>query len=161
MDVENNNHKNVAATPVAATAKKESLFKEKLDDERAMADVETWLEFKRISPIVREQQIENIELIKSYIKYGVLTLNQDHTITHKLLFPLESPSGETVLSELTYQARVSIEKINLKMKGYGLKDLNGRMLGYVYAITGQPQNMLNKLDTEDLKIAQAISAFFT
>jgi hypothetical protein len=46
------------------------------------------------------------------------------------------------------------------MNGVKPSDAEGRLLGYIAALTGQARAILEELDTADKKIAMSIAIFF-
>ena len=128
----------------------------------AEEEVQKWLDYKRIS--INEDDEEDVAKEKSLVKYfmdGSLCLNHDNfTITQKLKFPLSDEDGEVALAEIVYQPRLNRSHLNAKMKGVKASDVDGRLVGYTAALSGQPKGMLGKLDTEDNKVAQSVVMFF-
>ena len=53
-----------------------------------------------------------------------------------------------------------VRGINAKMKGVKSGDSDGRIVGYIAALTDQPSGIITSLDTEDNSLAQQIVAFF-
>ena len=139
----------------------ENQLQEKMTIERATQEINEWLDYKKISPKKRETHKDSIETLVDALQCGTIVIKEDKTIVHKLLFPITvGPNEEVTTSEITYQPRIRVEALNLRLKGISSNDVNGRLMGYVYAITKQPTNSLNGIDTEDLSIATAIATFF-
>jgi len=124
----------------------------------AIAEVIKWLDNKRVSQTKREELEKNIETIASAIERGDLVLNADCSLTQKLLFPLPSENGD--VKELTHKARVALGTIHLHMQGVKTGDVDGRLTAYVAAVSGNPKELIKKMDTEDYSIALAIALFF-
>lgn len=134
-------------------------MKSKVAREVAQAEIEKWLDYKKIKEAKREAEETTTETIVDAICDGTLVLNKDYTFTHKLAFPLKS-DGEDTLKELTYKPRLEVREINTKMKGIKPSDADGRIMGYIAALTDQPRGVLTRMDTEDNRIAQAFATFF-
>ena len=126
---------------------------EKITTEQAEFEVEQWLDFKKISQRKRANNKENIEILVSAIVDGQLILKENQFV-QKLLFPVNE------ITELKYVARITVKQVRLQMQGVKSNDLNGMILGYACALTGQVKNVLDALDTEDYAILQSIAIFF-
>jgi hypothetical protein len=120
---------------------------------KATEDINTWLDGKKITPTEREAKKDDIERIVARIMDGTVTIDSStRVITHKLLFPLER------VTEIKYQPRLDGATLNPLLKHV---DMNMSMYSaYGAALTGQPLGVINKLDSEDLKVVKAISGFF-
>lgn len=123
----------------------------------AIAEVNKWLDFKRVSQTKREELEKNIETITNAIEQGNLVLGTDYSLTQKLLFPL---GDNDEVRELTHKARVALGTIHLHMQGVKTGDVDGRLVAYVAAVCGKPKDLIKKMDTEDYSIALAIALFF-
>ena len=133
----------------------------KIPLETAQAEVDKWLDFKKVKDQKRENNKEQIELIVDAICEGTLVLDEKTLVfTHKLSFPLGSSDKEGTIKELTYKPRLMVRDINAKMKGVKAGDSDGRIVGYIAALTDQPSGIITSLDTEDNSLAQQIVAFF-
>ena len=91
---------------------------------------------------------------------GTLVVEKDFKLTHTLVFPITNSDGKETVAKLTYKPRLMVRDINVKMKGIKAGDNDGRVVGYVAALTDQPSGVLTSLDTEDNGLAQAIAMFF-
>lgn len=129
----------------------------KINKEMAVADVNKWLDAKKISQSKRELQKDSIDSLVDAITEGWLMLNADTAFVMKLKFPLD---GEDPLEELTFKTRVRTEQIKNHLKGVKATDIDGRLLAYGAALTSQSSTLINKLDTEDQSLVQSISVFF-
>lgn len=134
----------------------------KIEKELAQQEVNEWLDYKRIKPNKREASEDAIEALVEAVQYGDLSIDEDKVMTHKLIFPLTNEQGEETVKELKYQPRVSTGAITQKtgaVKGKAL-DYNTIITAYVSALTDKPLALIERLDTEDRKISQAIVSFF-
>lgn len=126
--------------------------------EMAEAEVQAWLDKKKIFEDQKEQNRDSFDILVSAVMNGVITLDQtDWKFTHKLLFPFGE--GEKV-NTLTYKHRLNEKMLKPYQVGLSPKDGDGRFLAYVAALTEQPRAILENLDTADKKIANAIAIFF-
>lgn len=132
----------------------------KIPQKTAQEEVDKWLDFKKVKPQKRENNKEQIELMTDAICDGTLVLDDKMNFVHKLSFPLGNPDSEGKIKELTYKPRLMVRDINAKMKGVKANDPDGRIVGYIAALTDQPSGVITSLDTEDNSLAQQIVAFF-
>lgn len=129
----------------------------KVPIEVAAAEVEKWLDFKKVSASKREKLKENIDALAEAISTGVLILTEKNEWKQMLNFPLE---GESVITEMIYKPRLNVAQVSDKLKGVNSKDLKGFLAAYVSALTDQPMALCKKLDTEDNSLAENIAVFF-
>ena len=125
----------------------------------AQAEVESWLDFKKVKSQKRENLQDNIDNMVDNIVDGSLILREDMHFVQTLLFPMKYEGKET-LKELVYKPRLQLREINVKMKGVKPTDADGRIVGYTRALTDQPAAVITNLDTEDNTLAQHITGFF-
>lgn len=130
---------------------------DKVNIEIATADVERWLNHKKISDKKRASYKANIESLVDAVVAGQMTINEECVITHNLSFEF---GEETKIKSLNYKPRVSIGQVQQYLKDVKSDDADGRIVGYISALTGQPREIVKKLDTEDYSVAQSIAIFF-
>lgn len=126
----------------------------------AEKEVIAWLDFKKIGSKAREVYSDNIDSIIDRVVDGTLSFDDQKSILHNVLFPVENTDGVVVLSSLVYKPRVAQREINTAMRGVKQSDSDGRVTGYLSAITGQPKGVLATLDSVDMAIAQNVVVFF-
>lgn len=131
--------------------------KEVIVEEVAEKEITGWLDHKKISTAKREANKESIETLIGYVRDGVLSITEDKTIIHKLLFPLDK---EQPLSELKYKPRINAGAIQRHLQGVKGNDVDGRLTAYAAGIAGQPKEIIKALDTEDYSIAMSVAVFF-
>lgn len=135
------------------------LFKEVMPVNQAEEEVNNWLDLKRVTPSERVEKAGFVNKMVESLQYGYISIDKEGKITHKLVFPLKSPEGEITTAELQYNYRA--ETGNLQSKTGNLKGIGMAVyIAYASVLTGQITGKLNKLDSEDFKILQAITAFF-
>lgn len=132
---------------------------EKITRDVAEAEVTKWLDKKKITASTRERNEDYIETIVDYVMDGTLILEDDFKWTHNLLFPIESDSKATIES-ISYKPRLTDNDTRPKMAGVKAGDADGRLTGYICALTGQARGVISALDSQDKKIAMAIAIFF-
>lgn len=126
--------------------------------EIAYAEVEKWLAFKKLNPARREAKKEAIEKLTSLIMDGTFVLNEDMELVQTLNFEV----GETLkINKLSFKPRLSMQALRVNMRGVDMDDPIGFGIAYVAALTGQPKNIIQALDSEDFNAAQAIMPFFS
>lgn len=136
---------------------KNKQLSQKVSLDVAKKEVDKWLDYKCVNEKKRESYEEQIEILIDAIADGILTLAEDNTLVHKLLFPLE---GELPLSELKYKPRIKVSTIQAHLNGVKSKDADGRLCAYVAALTSKPKAVIQGLDTEDYSVSQSIAIFF-
>jgi len=128
-----------------------------VDKETATADVEKWLDAKRVRAGKRESNKDTIETLIEAVQYGQLVVNEDCTLTHLLDAPI---AGDTALTELTYKLRLTVSETHSKMKGVKAGDVDGRVIALVSALCSKPAAIIGKLDTADYSVSQNVALFF-
>lgn len=126
--------------------------------EQAQAEVEKWLDHKKVSAGKREKQKPHIEVLVDAICDGTLTLNPDMTFTHALKFPIGD--GADALKEIKYRPRISHGEVHVYLQKCKSDDAHGQVFAYIQALTKQPKDLLARLDSEDHAIAQGFAVFF-
>lgn len=129
----------------------------KVDRETAEAEVQKWLENKRIRGNKLESFADNIESLVECVMYGQLLIEEDFSWTHILDIPIP---GDVPMEKLSYKPRLTVQETHSKMKGVKGTDVDGRVVALVAALTGKPSALIGKLDTSDYSVAQNIAIFF-
>lgn len=133
------------------------VMKSPVDFETAQKEVTAWLDSKRIRESRREKKKEQFNDLVAAIQEGILTYNpESNELKHKLIFPEALPGGDTI----TYKHRVSTLDVERHLKGVPADDPDGRLHAWICALTDQPRNVVRRMDTEDLTIAQSVAVFF-
>lgn len=122
----------------------------------ASEEVAKWLEYKKVSSKKQEQNSDSVETLVSAIEDGDLYLDEKNNLIQKLKFP----ENLGIVTELKYKPRVSVSELKSATDGIKATDAEGRIAAYAAAICDQPRTLMLKLDTEDNRIAQAITVFF-
>lgn len=122
--------------------------------EIAAAEVEKWLDVKKVNKKKRIENAKLIEELTSLVEDGTLCLTDNFIWKHKLIFPI----GENEqIKELTYKPRISVDEIINASKGVPNEELG---LVYISILTGQVKGIVKKLDLSDYTISQTIAGFF-
>ncbi len=137
---------------------------QKITLEKASEEVESWLDYKKISAQKRKSFEEQIEILQEAICEGSLVLQkggEDEADSFKFVQTLKFPFGKDVtISELTYRSRIGVATVHLHLKDVKSTDADGRLLAHVAALTSQNRELLKKMDTADYTTASAIAMFF-
>lgn len=123
----------------------------------ASKDIEKWLDYKKVSDRKRTANKESIEVLIDAVEDGILVLNEDYTLTHKLKFPIEN---EIPVTELVYIPRLKVSTVHNKLKGISATSPDERVLAYASALTGKVTNIIKDLETEDYSLVQSVVLFF-
>lgn len=129
----------------------------KVNIEVATADIQRWLDAKRISERKRTNQNESIISLIDAVCDGDLKVNENCELVQSLIHPI---GDEKMISELTYKSRIQIGQIHEYLKNVKPGDADGRIVAYISALTGNTPAVIKKMDTEDYSIAQSIAVFF-
>ena len=136
------------------------MFDEVMPFEVALEDVSAFLDKKKIYPKRRAFLNSMAEIVAEAVQYGQVVINDDGSITQKLLDPINDQKGNPVLTELKYKARVEPATINKLLQENKLPGNDGRTMVYTTAYTGEPAAMINKLEPTDRNTCDAITLFF-
>ncbi len=137
------------------------MAKKKIPLETAQAEVQSWLDYKKVSDQKQKNLKENTDIMAHAIVDGRLVLRaEDMHFVHALSFAVKNASGKETVSELVYKPRLTVKDVNDRMKGVKPADGDARIVRLVGAITGQPSAVLENLDTEDNSLAQQFASFF-
>lgn len=132
---------------------------EKVTIEIATADVNKWLDNKKISQKKRDVQKDQIDVLIDSIVEGFLILNEDGSFTQTLKFPVDGEAN-LGLKELNYKPRIGVGEVHMHLQNFKSSDADGRILAYVLALTKKAKEIVRKMDSEDYSVAQAIAVFF-
>jgi hypothetical protein len=134
--------------------------KKRLSEEAALKEFERWLDFKKVKTKKRDGNKDQQESIIEAIVDGDIRIDEKCNIIYKLLQPITDDGGEVFLAELTFKPRLKVHEFNSKMKGVKANDVDGRLVAYVSALTGQNSGVIRKLDVDDYSICQNIIMYF-
>jgi len=134
----------------------------KVDQESALKDFEKWIFIKKIRDQKRQENAKGKfeDVIVSSIAEGDLSIDENGYITQKLIFPIIDDNGNDILTELRFIPRIPVKLLNIKLKGVDASDADKRQVAYVSALTQVNMGILEKLDSEDSRISQAIVMYF-
>ncbi len=138
-------------------------IKKVVSPEIAVADVESWLRGKRVSESKRERPHikEAIKELIEAVSYGDVVIDSENmTITYNLLWPILNEDKAPVLSSLVFKPRLRTSELKDRTSKIEAGDGIGRICAIAGALTGQATSMIEKLDTEDMSIVNAVAVFF-
>jgi len=124
--------------------------------EIAIQDITRWLDAKKVRDTKKIEFKQHIDSLISAVEDGLISVNEDGTITQDLLWPI----GEKEISELKYKMRLNYEMVKPYLKNIQADNGSERLIAYACALTGESIGILNKLDSEDSVIMQSIAVFF-
>ena len=133
----------------------------KVTFEVASAEVNGWLDYKKVSDKKRETYKDAIEALTDAVVTGRLVIDADtKAITQVLLFPITDTKGTVVTDKLVFKPRITQMELKNRMTGVKPGDGDGRIMAYAAALTDSAAGILGKLDTEDYALVQSITVFF-
>ena len=130
---------------------------ETIAKEVAEAEINGWLDYKKIGNAKRDANTSNINTLVDAVCDGTLVVLPDKSIKHTLKFATD---GDAPVTELVYKPRVAVREINKAMTGVKADDNDARLIGYVAAVTGKAKGIIGGLDSVDMSIATSIALFF-
>lgn len=123
--------------------------------EVAQAEVNRWLDTKKIGQSERTAREFQIETLQSAVMDGVLRLNDKNQWEQTLNFPLSDVS----VTKLSYKDRMTANE-NISASGNAGGNPQLVMSCFISHLTGEASELIRKMDTVDYKIASAIGIFF-
>lgn len=123
-----------------------------ISKEVAQADVERWLDFKKVRASKREKLSSQIDKLVEYVEDGIASIDENCVITQELTHPLEQ------VSKLTFKPRITVGELALYTKSAGT--IEEQMACIVQALTSQAKGVINNLDSEDLAFGNIVALFF-
>lgn len=129
-----------------------------IDIDEAKKEVISWLDYKKIGENKRDVNKANIDVMANAIADGNLILNPEtKVLTQQLKFPI---GDEMVIKELQYRPRIDLGKVRKKMRDVTATAADDRIAVYICVLTSQSLDIIDRLDSEDQTLAQAIVLFF-
>lgn len=129
-------------------------FKVVVPVEQAEQDLQAWMDKKMIFPKRREALTPAIDTLIEQISYGNVAIEDDGSLTQKLIMPVGSTS------ELKYAPRISPLIVNKELQGLKNDNQANRNVTYIKLYTGQVANTINSLEPVDRTTADCIAFFF-
>jgi len=129
----------------------------KITTELAEKEVFDWLSYKRVDEEKIEDNKEVIKTLTNGISNGYLVLDENKNFVLNLKFPVGKDEN---IKKLSFKPRLKMSEIHDVTRNIKTGDTSALLLAYVSALTSENSAILKELDTEDNRIAQAISMFF-
>lgn len=131
----------------------------KVSREIAEAEINGWLDYKRVGEKKRETYKDQIDSLVDAICEGFLSLKDDKTFT--LVYELREPIGsDSKISKLEFKPRLKMGVIHQHLQGVKPSDADGRVCAYIAALTSTTKSVLSQMDSEDYAVPQSIAIFF-
>lgn len=137
--------------------KKIELNESVITREIAESEVNKWLDYKKVSKQKRILYKDQTEKLINAVMDGNLVLLSDSRFSQKLIFPI---GEELIVSEFNYKARLKVGLMEEHVKSMKNNDMISVTRAYLCALSNQPKEIINEIDTEDYSIASAIAVFF-
>jgi hypothetical protein len=129
---------------------------EVITKEKALKEVEAWLDYKKVKDGQKEALKGQVSTLVDAMQAGEITMDANtFVITQNLQFPVES-----LFDKLEYRPRIEIGAIHKVSAAVKANDFDGKTTAYISALTGKGFSHIQKMDSEDYKIGQAIALFF-
>lgn len=125
--------------------------------EVASSEIQSWLDAKKVPQSKREASEDYINTLIDAVAEGEMVVNSSNELEYKLKFPTE---GEEPVTKITFKPRIKTGDINTRLKNMKSKDSLNTLLAVISAVTNQPTSLLEKLDTQDMGICNAVAVFF-
>ena len=139
----------------------------KLTKEQAKAEFDKWAEFKHLRENKRKAFEAQEEIITEALQYGDIVLKDDFTLEYKLIYPIQTDTGEEVVSVLKFKPRIRKQDMISHYRGIKVDDADKRVLATIAALVDKSEstipitkNLIGKLYTEDMEICEAIAVYF-
>lgn len=131
----------------------------KVAEEVAEKEIERWLDARLTSDKKKNDMADSIRELVSAVVEGNLIVNENGTLTQKLIIPF---GEESVVKEVNYKLRISAGDIQKRMTFNKIKqgDIDGRLMVHVCAATNLSFEQVGKMDSADYTIASTIGNFF-
>lgn len=131
----------------------------KLTEQVAEQDIKRWLNARKTSDKKIESMESAIKEMTNFVMEGKLIVNDDDTLKQVLDFPI---GDEAIITELKFKNRISVGDIQKRMTGNNVKsgDIDGRLMVYASALTGQSFATIAKMDSSDYTITSTVASFF-
>src|SRR5688500_8981322 len=115
-----------------------------INRETAEAEVNKWLEKKKVFQSTIESEKASIEILVEAIQRGILVYNEpDNSFTYTLLHPFGEDSSVHVLN---FVGRLNDNMVQKYMKGVSATDGDGRLNATIAALTSTARGIISNLD---------------
>lgn len=126
----------------------------KVEESIAKQDLDNLLDKKRIKPSRRVDLEKCIAVIIEAITFGYVSINEDGSISQKLICPVNQ------FEAIEYKSRVEPSAIQSKLSLLKVDNYNSRLMVYTQAYTGCISSQINSLEPCDKETCEAITTLF-
>lgn len=128
--------------------------------EVAEAEVNKWLELKKVAERKRVDFAEQIENLIDAVMAGNLLFDDEGNIIQKLKNPIKGEDGKVTLDQLKYSPRVRMEDVRVQLATVKQNDTIGMVFAYMAAATKVQRGVLKEIMSDDFNTCSAIMGFF-
>jgi hypothetical protein len=135
---------------------------ERVSESVATAEVNKWLDYKRISAADREDFKDHIKSLISGVMEGTVRINEENFhIEIDLNWPVDSGVGPEI-SKLSLKPRIQAREISDRLEKMKIAagNADGRLKAILCALSGQSSGVIGMLDTTDLRMCNNVVIFF-
>lgn len=134
----------------------------KINREVAEQEVKGWVKAKgfRASKVEKEDFQESIDLLIDSVMDGLLSVNEDNSLTYKLQYPIQDEDGNNVLESMTFNKRLTVGFFTNKMKSSKAKTQEEKTILMISELTGEPAGLIQKVQMADFTELGVIATFF-
>lgn len=136
------------------------MFKVEIDYDTALADINAYIDKKRLLPKRRESLQAPIEAIAEAISLGFIVIGDNDIITHTLIDPIKDSAGNIAYDKIIYKSRLDPSIVNKKISELKVLTQATQTAVISSLLTDQPIAVLNKMEPQDRNICDCISLFF-
>lgn len=126
-----------------------------VDTETARADVEKWLDIRRVTEKQRANVADAVNTLVELFESGRLRLNENTEIVHTLIFPEYCNDIE----ELTYKTRIRVDEIE-QCRALAKKNETEYQRAIIAKLANIAPAEIKGMDAADWTIAQSVYSFF-
>jgi hypothetical protein len=137
------------------------MFSEKVKPDVALADITRLLDSRNLLPSMRKSKESVIPIVQEAIQYGLVTIDDNCQVAQSLIEPVKDDKGNVVLDTLVYVSRIDPAKVNKRINELKVRNETTRLLCYTIEHTGETEGILNKMESQDRNICDAITIFFS
>ena len=133
---------------------------EVISREKATQEITVWLDYKKVKDSQREANKAQVDALIDGVQCGNLSMNETTFALTQKLDVTDNISTLIGGDSLTFKARCCIGELQRASANVKAIDFDGKITAYIAALTGNSFSHIQKMDSEDYKIGQAIAVFF-
>lgn len=133
----------------------------KVSKEVAQEEFQSWLDGKRVSSLIRDENEGLGKFIIGAICDGNIRIDEENVMEFKLPEPvMEKDGNQPLIESLKFKPRLREIDLEAHLKGIKPDDGDARLWAYIAAATGVAKGRLKHLYTNDATICKAIASYF-